>query len=206
MLSGSIEEARVDQQEREQMTISTRRVEYQADGLTMVGHLAIPEGDDKRPAVLIGHEGAGLDDIQRARADRLAEVGFIALAMDYHGGRWFTDGDEMRARVRPLLASPERMRSIGRAALDALIREPRVDSTAVAATGLLRGRHSRSRVGARRHRSQGCHRVPPVVAECSDRRRVERPRVCPRLRGVGGPARTACRPGGVRATDAGRWH
>ena len=119
--------------------VTTRTLEYVADGLTMIGHLALPPGDDQRPAVLIGHEGAGLDDVQRARADRLAEDGYVAFAMDYHGGRWFDDGDEMRARVRPLLASPSRMRAIGRAALGALLTEPRVDPARVAAIGYCAG-------------------------------------------------------------------
>ena len=36
------------------MTVTTRAVEYPADGLTMIGHLALPAGVDRRPAVLIG--------------------------------------------------------------------------------------------------------------------------------------------------------
>lgn len=119
--------------------ITTRTVAYDADGLTMVGHLALPDGTGRRPAVLIGHEGAGLDDVQRRRADRLAEQGYVALALDYHGGRWFDDGDEMRARVRPLLASPDRMREIGHAALAVLLAEPRTDRDAVAAVGSCAG-------------------------------------------------------------------
>ncbi len=37
-------------------TITTRTVEYPADGLTMIGHLALPAGVDRRPAVLLGPE------------------------------------------------------------------------------------------------------------------------------------------------------
>lgn len=119
--------------------VTTRSVQYAADGLVMTGHLALPDGDDRRPGVLIGHEGAGLDDVQRRRADRLAEQGYVALALDYHGGRWFTDGDEMRARVRPLLADPDRQREIGTAALQVLLDEPRTDPDAVAAIGYCAG-------------------------------------------------------------------
>ena len=72
-------------------TVTTRTVEYQADGLTMIGHLALPAGVDRRPAVLLGPEGPGIDDVQRRRADALAELGYVALAFDIHGGRWFTD-------------------------------------------------------------------------------------------------------------------
>lgn len=41
-------------------TATARTVEYPADGLTMVGHLALPSGVGRRPAVLIGPEGPGL--------------------------------------------------------------------------------------------------------------------------------------------------
>jgi dienelactone hydrolase len=106
------------------MAITTRSVEYPADGLTMIGHLAVPAGVGRRPAVLLGPEGTGLDDVQRRRADALAELGYVALAFDIHGGRWFTDPEEMLARCLPLLADPDRMREIGHAALDVLRAEP----------------------------------------------------------------------------------
>ncbi|MCX5387590.1 dienelactone hydrolase family protein [Streptomyces sp. NBC_00083] len=115
--------------------VTTRTVEYPADGLTMVGHLALPAGTGRRPAVLVGPEGTGLNDFQRRRADALAELGYVALAFDIHGGRWFTDPEEMMARAMPLLADPERLRDIGRAALDVLRAEARTDPDRIAAIG-----------------------------------------------------------------------
>ncbi|MEU9362623.1 dienelactone hydrolase family protein, partial [Streptomyces sp. NPDC048301] len=96
-------------------TITTRTVTYPADGLTMVGHLALPAGHDRRPAVLIGPEGMGVSDVERRRADALAELGYVALAFDLHGGRYLGDPEEMLARCLPLLADPGRMRGIGHA-------------------------------------------------------------------------------------------
>jgi dienelactone hydrolase len=116
-------------------TVTTSTVEYPADGLTMIGHLALPAGVDRRPAVLLGPEGTGLDDVQRRRADALAELGYVALAFDIHGGRWFTDPEEMLARCMPLLADHDRMRGIGHAALDVLRAEPRTDPDRIAAVG-----------------------------------------------------------------------
>lgn len=116
--------------------IVTREVTYDADGLTMVAHLARPEGDGPWPAVLIGHDGIGLDDYQRSRADDLAEHGYMAFAMDYHAGRtYFGDPEAMLARVMPLMADPARMEAIGRAALDVLLAEPGADPDRLAALG-----------------------------------------------------------------------
>ncbi|NIH84782.1 dienelactone hydrolase family protein [Amycolatopsis granulosa] len=117
------------------MTIATRTVEYPADGLTMIGHLALPAGTGRRPAVLVGPEGPGLSDVERRRADALAELGYVALAFDIHGGRYLADPEEMLARCMPLLADPERMRDIGHAALKVLCAEPRTDPGRVAAIG-----------------------------------------------------------------------
>ncbi|MFD5436031.1 dienelactone hydrolase family protein [Kitasatospora sp. NPDC127067] len=116
-------------------TVTTRTVEYPADGMTMIGHLALPAGAGRRPGVLIGPEGPGLNDFQRRRADALAELGYVALAFDLHGGRWISDPQEMLARVMPLLADPDRMRDIGHAALDVLRAEPRTDPDRIAAIG-----------------------------------------------------------------------
>lgn len=115
--------------------VTTRTVTYPADGLTMIGHLALPAGNAHAPAVLIGPEGPGLDDLQRSRADALAESGYVALAFDIHGGHWFADPQEMLARVTPMLADPDRLRGIGQAALDVLLAEPRTDPERIAAIG-----------------------------------------------------------------------
>jgi dienelactone hydrolase len=102
----------------------------------MIGRLALPDGDGARPAVLIAHEANGLDEHQRARADLLAELGYVALAMDYHGGgRVYTDREAMMARIGALGSDADRIRALGRAGLDALLREPRTDPARVAAIG-----------------------------------------------------------------------
>ena len=116
--------------------ISTRDVDYDVDGMTMTAHLAQPGGDGPWPAVLIGHDGIGLDDYQRARADDLAEHGYLTLAMDYHGGRvFFGDPEAMLARTMPLLADADRMHAIGRAALNVLLAVPGADPDRLAALG-----------------------------------------------------------------------
>ncbi len=116
--------------------VTTRDIEYDIDGTVMIGRLALPDGEGVRPAVLIAHEGPGLDDHQKDRASRFAELGYVAFALDYHGGGTLvTDRDEMMARLGALSADPERIRARARAGLEVLLREPRTDASKVAAVG-----------------------------------------------------------------------
>jgi dienelactone hydrolase len=116
--------------------VVTREVTYDVDGLTMVAYLARPDGEGPWPSVLIGHDGIGLDDYQRGRADNLAKHGYITLAMDYHAGRtFFGDPQAMLDRVMPMMADPARMQAIGRAALDVLLAVPGADHDRLAALG-----------------------------------------------------------------------
>ena len=62
--------------------MQTTHIPYAADGRQMIGTLSVGKGVGKRPAILIAHEGPGLDDHARAVAARLAELGFIAFALD----------------------------------------------------------------------------------------------------------------------------
>jgi dienelactone hydrolase len=116
--------------------ITTTQVIYDADGLNMIAHLARPHGEGPWPAVLIGHDGVGLDDYQRSRADDLAAHGYVALAMDYHGGQtFFGRPAAMLARTMPLLADEERMRNIGHIALNILLDVPDIDANRLSALG-----------------------------------------------------------------------
>lgn len=116
--------------------VTWKDIEYPADGSTMIGRLALPDGETTRPAVLIAHEGPGLDDYQRNRAQRFAERGYVAFALDYHGGgRPLDDRDQMMARLQMLWEDPERIRSLARSGLDVLLTEPRADPAKVAAIG-----------------------------------------------------------------------
>jgi dienelactone hydrolase len=116
---------------------NTRDISYDVDGRTMVGTLALPEGSDRRPGVLVCHEGPGLDDHARSRAARLAdERGYVAFALDYHGGgRPVENRDEMMGRIGELRADLARTRAIGQAGLDVLCAEDRTDANRLAAIG-----------------------------------------------------------------------
>ncbi len=86
--------------------VSTREITYDVDGLRMIGHLARPGGSGPWPSVLFCHDGIGLTEYQRQHVDHLADHGYLALAMDYNGGRVFTDPQEMLNRVTAVACRP----------------------------------------------------------------------------------------------------
>jgi dienelactone hydrolase len=60
-------------------------IAYDVDGVQMVGHLATDDTrPGRRPAVLVCHEGPGLDEHAKRRAEMLAELGYVAFALDFH--------------------------------------------------------------------------------------------------------------------------
>ncbi len=116
--------------------MQTTHIPYAADGRQMIGTLSVGKGVGKRPAILIAHEGPGLDDHARAVAARLAELGFIAFALDYNGGgQWLPDRAQMMARIGELSAAPGRIVALGQAGLDILLAQPEADATRVAVIG-----------------------------------------------------------------------
>ena len=117
--------------------MQTSEIEYQADGMRAVGYLAMPDGDDTRPGVLVCHEGPGMDDHAKGRARRIAEeLGYVAFCLDYIGdGKRLADLQETMGRLGPLMKDPLKIRALGQAGLDILTSQERVDTSRLAAIG-----------------------------------------------------------------------
>src|SRR3954471_17836991 len=102
----------------------------------MIGHLAYDDArSGPRPSVLLSHEGPGLDEHVKGRAERLAALGYAAFALDYHGGGVQKPFDEMMAALSPLMADVSITRRRGLAGLDVLRRQDVCDPARIAAIG-----------------------------------------------------------------------
>jgi dienelactone hydrolase len=111
-------------------------IEYQVDGDRMVGHLAVDdEHAGRRPAVLLSHEGSGLDEHVKGRAERLATLGYVAFALDYFGDGIAPPLDQAMERLGGLIADPARTARHATAGLDVLLAQPHADGSRVAAIG-----------------------------------------------------------------------
>ena len=111
-------------------------IAYDVEGRQMIGHLAYDDSKQgRRPTVLLSHEGPGLDEHVKGRAERLAAMGYTAFALDYHGGGVPVPIDEMFERLTPLMNDPQLTRRLGQAGLDVLLSQPVADPDRVAAIG-----------------------------------------------------------------------
>ncbi len=114
-------------------------ISYDVAGTTMIGYLARPiqtVGCASSPAVLVCHEGPGLDEIAKTKADRLTALGYVAFALDYQGGgKRLPDMATVMARLGPLMGNSEAIRALGTAGLRVLLAQPEVDPSRVAAIG-----------------------------------------------------------------------
>ena len=121
--------------------MQTETLTYEADGLQMVSHLYHDkQTDGRRPGVLVFPEAFGLGDHAKSRAERLASLGYVALACDLHGdGRVVHDLSEALGLVGPLRAEPARARTRAGKALAALQSRLEVDPSKIAAMGYCYG-------------------------------------------------------------------
>lgn len=84
------------------MSATTRVVDYDQDGQTYEGFLALPDGAPKG-VVLVAHAWGGQSDFERGKAELLANWGYAAFAVDVYGkGKRGETTEECQALMTPL--------------------------------------------------------------------------------------------------------
>jgi dienelactone hydrolase len=117
--------------------IQTKAVEYKAQDVVMKGYLAYDEDiKGKRPGVLVVHEWWGVNDYIRRRARMLAELGYVALALDMYGeGKQAMHPSDAGKFSSELMQNFDVSRARFLAAMDFLKQQALVDPTRIAAIG-----------------------------------------------------------------------
>ncbi len=120
-----------------QAKIVTQTVEYRHGETTLKGYLAYDDAlSGKRPGVLVVHEWWGLNEFAKQRAERLAELGYVAFAVDMYGDGMVTRDPEKAGQLAgPFRQDPTRCRARARAGLDVLAKDERCDARRIAAIG-----------------------------------------------------------------------
>jgi len=113
---------------------------YQADGLAMKSELFFEPKSGTRAGVLVYPEAYGLNQHAIQRAQRLASLGYVALACDLHGeGRVVEDLGEPIKMLDPLYADPSKTRARAIGGLKALAARAEIDAARIGTIGFCFG-------------------------------------------------------------------
>ena len=117
--------------------LKEENVEYKLDTLNMKSYVVYDENiQGKRPAILVVHEWWGLNDYAKRRARELAQLGYIAMAVDMYGnGRMGNDPGAAQNLAMPFYYHPDLAKKHFDMALEELKKNPNVDQTKIAAMG-----------------------------------------------------------------------
>jgi len=117
--------------------IKDESVSYTAGNLPMQGYIAYDENSDaRRPIVLVIPEWWGLNEYAKRRARELAELGYIAMAVDMFGGGKTADNPDSAGKyVTPFYADPQLAKTRFDAALAKVKTYAQADTTKVGGIG-----------------------------------------------------------------------
>ena len=115
--------------------MKTEEIAYQHEDSNYIGFVAYPE-KDLAPLVLIAPSWAGRDSFVENKAKELAELGYVAMAVDMYGeGRVGSSTEENQSLMTPLVENRDQLKGIINSALTCGKSLNGVDVEKVAAIG-----------------------------------------------------------------------
>lgn len=123
------------------MSIATRPVEYEDGGQRFEAFVAWDSGaGERRPGVLIAHAWRGCGEQERAKAEQLAELGYVGFALDLYGkGNRGGSVGENRKLMQPFMDDRTLLQRRMQLALRVIREQTEVDGPRVAAIGFCFG-------------------------------------------------------------------
>src|SRR5262249_32548912 len=121
----------------DQAKIHTQEIEYKHGDVVLQGYLAYDDSlSGKRAGVLIVHEWTGHNPYVRKRAEQLAELGYVAFALDMYGkGVMAKDAQEAAKMAAVYKNDRKLMRARAVAGFEVLLKPVRLDPKRGAAIG-----------------------------------------------------------------------
>ena len=121
-----------------QARLVTKTVDYTDEkGTALQGYLAYDDSlPGKRPGVILIHDWRGVTDTARGNTDKLAQLGYIAFAADIYGKEVRPTSVAEYGKEASLYKGDRQLfRERARAAYEALLKQPLLDPTRIAAIG-----------------------------------------------------------------------
>ncbi len=117
--------------------IKTDEHTYRTEETEMAGYFAYDASTDaKRPGILVVHEWWGQNDYVRTRAEQLAGLGYVALAVDMYGdGQTAEHPDDAMKFSSMVMENIESSQTRFEAAFKALSEHPKVNPDQISAVG-----------------------------------------------------------------------
>ena len=121
--------------------IHTEKIEYKHGDVVLQGYLAYDASNaEKRPGVLIVHEWWGHNEYAQMRARQLAEMGYVAFALDMYGkGVITSDPNKAGELAGAFYQDRQLMRERAGTGLDVLKKQKFADSNRLAVIGFCFG-------------------------------------------------------------------
>lgn len=117
-------------------SIITEEVRYSVGDTRLNGYFAYPRVAQKVPAILVVHEWWGHNDYARKRAEMLAELGYVAFALDMYGdGKVTGHPKEANAFMMEVISNAEVAKARFEKGLELLKQHPAADPEKLAAVG-----------------------------------------------------------------------
>jgi dienelactone hydrolase len=123
--------------EKADSNIKEEYITYSGDGITMNGYVVYDaDKKGKSTAVLVVHEWWGQNDYPRMRARKLAELGYIAMAIDMYGNGKVVDNPDDAGKISgPFYQNLQMTKTRFDAALNKLKTYSQVDTSKIIAIG-----------------------------------------------------------------------
>lgn len=128
-------------QEENPIEVIGKDISYETKSTIMKGYIAHNSAiEGKRPGILVVHEWWGHDEFAREKADELAEMGYVALAVDMYGqGKQAEHPDEAMEFSSRLMKNFDTAEQRFIAAMDTLKADENVDAEKISAIGFCFG-------------------------------------------------------------------
>ncbi|MFN0135155.1 MAG: dienelactone hydrolase family protein [Phycisphaerae bacterium] len=124
-----------------QAEIKTKAIDYKHGDVVLEGYMV---WDDARkgpqPGVLLVHEWWGVTEHTKSMTRQVAEMGYVAFALDMYGKDVVTDSVDQAGKLAgQFKGNPALMRDRAKAGFDEFTKQPEVDKSRVAAIGFCFG-------------------------------------------------------------------
>lgn len=125
------------EKQRQSPSLVTKEITYSSDGTTLKGFLAYDKNKEgKRPGIIVVHEWWGQNQYARHRAKMLADLGYIAFAIDMYGnGKTTNHPSDAGKFAMAVMQKMDTATARFNAGLKLLKEQPQTDTNKIAAIG-----------------------------------------------------------------------